>query len=798
MKRYILFLTILYSFSQIISGQTTQDATDIKNIVWQEKQIQPGIKLRQCEKVMLFNYLQSISILEIDTAVAKVDIKIDYSKNGFHPVSVFGRRNKAIAAINGTYFMTTGANKYTPWHFIKIDRQKVSSTVTSEFSTRATGVFTVTNGKADISFWNQEKEAAEAGNASYALVCGPLLLDDGKECVIWQPDPTNKSGLNFIGVNPRSCIGMTNTGKLLIMTIDGRQPSRAKGFTLNQLQFFAKQIGCSDAMNLDGGGSSALYVAGESNMGIVNVPIDENIPGKERNVGNVLYITPRDSDKPFCVSGSVPGGLSENNLRLWIKADSDVNKSNTNQLEAPYVFDYTGYNDFVFQGVDANAKVGWEDSCLNDYPALIFDSASVLISKRKVSYSTIFSVNTLSNNGTVLGFDETGSAYLKPREYLFTTTDRVYIHDGSSSPALPSIECSDNIRNSFNIYSTSFGKKHDTFTLNGQEQLSGTTNYNTRDNIKALVQIGAKNTYPIDIPGRIESYFNGKLAEVIAFTDTLTDSEINRVASYLAVKYGITMTDPSFQYQSSTGLKWWNGGSRAFKPFSNFVTFVGRDDASGLVQMKSKGMGNQLSVPGEAMLTLRNCGSDMTNLYFLTAGSTADNLLDTEVQNGYKVMKRSWKFNCSTKVSLPTDLIFDLPAGLTFNESSLGVLIFKGTTYTYHPGIYNSSTRQLSLSSLAIPKSSQVFVVLDEVSNGIYNTNTVDSKIVYDSGRQLLYVANSKGEMNKLSVFSVSGNLVATSSSKIKTTSLNKGVYVVVLSTKDGKMLDRTQVLISK
>ena len=185
MIKYIL--TILF-FCNIISAaiaQSPEDGEAIRNIQWTTKTISPGIVLRTCEAVQFFNSVQSISYLEIDTLVAQVDFKIDYSSSEFHPVSVFGKRNNAIAAINGTYFMTTGGSIGQAWHFIKIDGVRKFSTVTNEFSTRATGVISMTDGNVDISTWNQDKEAINAGDAQYALVCGPLLMDDGVDVEMW-------------------------------------------------------------------------------------------------------------------------------------------------------------------------------------------------------------------------------------------------------------------------------------------------------------------------------------------------------------------------------------------------------------------------------------------------------------------------------------------------------------------------------------------------------------------------------------------------------------------------------------
>ena len=69
------------------------------------------------------------------------------------------------------------------------------------------------------------------------------------------------------GRNPRSAIGYTADNRLILVAVDGREGASV-GLTLSELAGFMKSIGCTNAINLDGGGSTVMYVNGN----IVNNP----------------------------------------------------------------------------------------------------------------------------------------------------------------------------------------------------------------------------------------------------------------------------------------------------------------------------------------------------------------------------------------------------------------------------------------------------------------------------------------------------------------------------------------------
>lgn len=104
----------------------------------------------------------------------------------------------------------------------------------------------------------------------------PVILRDG---VTTDPVDILK---HLNGLHPRTAVGNNaDNTKLVVLIVDGRSEV-SDGCTSKVLADIMRYVGCDDAINLDGGGSSELYV---KNLGICNVPSD----GKERTVANGLY-----------------------------------------------------------------------------------------------------------------------------------------------------------------------------------------------------------------------------------------------------------------------------------------------------------------------------------------------------------------------------------------------------------------------------------------------------------------------------------------------------------------------------
>ena len=90
------------------------------------------------------------------------------------------------------------------------------------------------------------------------------------------------------GAAPRTAIGITKDNGIILYTIDGRQPGYSYGVQLKTLAQRMKELGCIDALNLDGGGSTSIVsiLPGEGVPTLRNNPSD----GRERKVSTFFYL----------------------------------------------------------------------------------------------------------------------------------------------------------------------------------------------------------------------------------------------------------------------------------------------------------------------------------------------------------------------------------------------------------------------------------------------------------------------------------------------------------------------------
>jgi hypothetical protein len=101
--------------------------------------------------------------------------------------------------------------------------------------------------------------------------------------------PTCTTG-SFCRRHPRSGIGVTADGKVLLVVVDGRRAGWSVGMNLTEFAQLFQFLGATSAMNLDGGGSSVMVVQGK----VVNKPSD----GRERRVSSaVLVLSGKDKDE---------------------------------------------------------------------------------------------------------------------------------------------------------------------------------------------------------------------------------------------------------------------------------------------------------------------------------------------------------------------------------------------------------------------------------------------------------------------------------------------------------------------
>ena len=125
-------------------------------------------------------------------------------------------------------------------------------------------------------------------NSPRFLIGGlPGLIEQGKRIVRFK----NREGLTRKGFwkdrHPRTAVGIDRKNKFLyLLVVDGRQPGYSIGMKLKELGKYLQSLGCDEALNLDGGGSSSM-VLGQK---LINRPSDKK---GERSVANSLLIRKR-------------------------------------------------------------------------------------------------------------------------------------------------------------------------------------------------------------------------------------------------------------------------------------------------------------------------------------------------------------------------------------------------------------------------------------------------------------------------------------------------------------------------
>ena len=140
---------------------------------------------------------------------------------------------------------------------------------------------------------NQASVNAPIGNI-YNAISGYLTLvrngqainPRGSDPYLWNPHPRTAVGINQAGT------------EMIMVLVDGRQVNYSEGVSIPELAQIMRDNGVYNAINLDGGGSVTLAVEGDDDESIVlNSPIDQYIPGRERPIANHLGIYARRLDE---------------------------------------------------------------------------------------------------------------------------------------------------------------------------------------------------------------------------------------------------------------------------------------------------------------------------------------------------------------------------------------------------------------------------------------------------------------------------------------------------------------------
>ncbi|MCK3683900.1 phosphodiester glycosidase family protein [Maribellus sp. YY47] len=281
MKNKILLWLVLVvvcgtAFSQELQTGLSEKSFSPKD--WSKEKVNKQITWYQLKSGELFGEPQSINVVKIDLRKHRYDVSMVYSDSARVLLSEMAEDKDALAAINGTFFdMKKGGSVV----FLKVDDTIITPPNPEAGAMIREAAFVVGDSVRVVEFpkeeWGNWHPAFED-----IMVSGPMLIKDGK---LVEPDSVAFNTTK----HPRSAVGITPDYQLLLVTADGRHKDKAVGLSMKELGILMEALNCKNAMNLDGGGSTTLWLQEE---GVVNYPSDNKLFDHEgaRTVANGIVI----------------------------------------------------------------------------------------------------------------------------------------------------------------------------------------------------------------------------------------------------------------------------------------------------------------------------------------------------------------------------------------------------------------------------------------------------------------------------------------------------------------------------
>ncbi|MFO7840781.1 MAG: phosphodiester glycosidase family protein [Fidelibacterota bacterium] len=222
----------------------------------------------------------SINILDIDLNSFEGDIAVAWYSDTLVRTSDMAKERDALAAVNGSFFdmRVGGAVVFLQEKGMRIaeNHDKHSFSNSGAYALDTNGVVTIL--KRPPSGWTHLPAYEDV------MASGPLMIYRNAFCEL--------DSISFnLRRHPRTAVGITEQNHLLLLTVDGRSP-HAAGMSMWELREYMDDLNCRDALNLDGGGSTTMYIRGKKADGVVNYPSDNGKfdHGGERRVANALVI----------------------------------------------------------------------------------------------------------------------------------------------------------------------------------------------------------------------------------------------------------------------------------------------------------------------------------------------------------------------------------------------------------------------------------------------------------------------------------------------------------------------------
>ncbi|WP_431293270.1 phosphodiester glycosidase family protein [Pedobacter sp. P26] len=249
MLKKLFFALALFISGFSAFGQNTDSITVIK-AKWQKNRVAKQVILfrHHFDQKNLFAANENISFLEIKNTGRKAVFAISTEEKELVTTSNFGLRDTAIAAVNGNFFDVKNGGSVD---FVRVNGKIINTNHLDKNGNRARhqeAAVVMDKGKISIKKWDGSTGWETKLSEQNVLLNGPLLTLNHVD------ETLDTTGFNRLR-HPRTCLGLKPNGRVILLTVDGRNENSA-GMSLFELTKLMRWLGCTSAINFDGGGST--------------------------------------------------------------------------------------------------------------------------------------------------------------------------------------------------------------------------------------------------------------------------------------------------------------------------------------------------------------------------------------------------------------------------------------------------------------------------------------------------------------------------------------------------------------
>ena len=284
-KRIALSLALLAFFAGGTAAQTNDSLTFV-NAKWNKEKVAKGIEWYQYHftgEEKIFDAEEFVNVLVVDQKKAKRRFALTALEGKLRRTSQAALDSGAIVAINGSFYNTRPP--YNSVCYLKINGEVIFER-SGKMGDRDGGAVLIDDrGRVSVEQGDPDDPQWVSTRTEPSIIgSGPMMLQDGQRIDMG-------TGAFVTLRHPRTAIG-TSGNKVYLVTVDGRSKGNSLGVNLNELANILKWLGAENALNLDGGGSTTMYIEGQPENGIVNRPCDTQKFDRqgERRVSNSLLL----------------------------------------------------------------------------------------------------------------------------------------------------------------------------------------------------------------------------------------------------------------------------------------------------------------------------------------------------------------------------------------------------------------------------------------------------------------------------------------------------------------------------